>query len=176
MASHYLPPLHHRRAQVLRTDYNESLAATVALSLAYPTSHNLGPDACDLLGVVALFPQGIDEKHISWLSPTISNRNDEQLDTAHRQVARCFCEPSEVFVSAFLCSLNTERGVTLYITFTLPTKKQWFTNSSGQTLDALDMVFVICDKEYVFDGEPVGSTHPDVSSPMISMIGCPIKP
>ena len=42
------------RAQVLRTDYNESLAATIELSLASPrTFRNLGPDARDLLGVVA---------------------------------------------------------------------------------------------------------------------------
>jgi len=44
------------RTQALRTDYNESLAATIELSLASPTFHKLGPDARDLLGVVAFFP------------------------------------------------------------------------------------------------------------------------
>ena len=62
------------RAQVLRTDYNESLAATIELSLASPTFHNLGPDARDLLGVVAFFPQGVYEDNLDWLFPTISNR------------------------------------------------------------------------------------------------------
>ena len=62
------------RAQVLRTDYNESLAATIELSLASPTFHKLGPDARDLLGVVAFFPQGVDENNIDWFFPTISNR------------------------------------------------------------------------------------------------------
>ena len=64
------------RTQVLRTDYNESLAATIELSLASPTFRKLGPDARDLLGVVAFFPQGINENNLDWLFPTISNRND----------------------------------------------------------------------------------------------------
>ena len=62
------------RAQVLQTDYNKSLAATIELSLASPTFRSLGPNARDLLGVVAFFPQGIDEKNLEWLFPTISHR------------------------------------------------------------------------------------------------------
>ena len=64
------------RAQVLRADYNESLAATIELSLASPTFQKLGPDARDLLGVVAFFPQGVDEKNIDWLFPTIPDRKN----------------------------------------------------------------------------------------------------
>ena len=63
-----------QRAQVLRTDYNESLATTIELSLASPTFRNLGPHARDLLGVVAFFPQGIDENNLDWLFPTIPDR------------------------------------------------------------------------------------------------------
>ena len=63
-----------QRAQVLRTDYNESLAATIELSLASPTFRKLGPDARDLLGVIAFFPQGIDRNNLDWLFPTISDR------------------------------------------------------------------------------------------------------
>ena len=63
-----------QRSQVLQTDYNESLAATIELSLASPTFCNLGPHARDLLGVVAFFPQGIDENNLDWLFPTIPNR------------------------------------------------------------------------------------------------------
>jgi tetratricopeptide (TPR) repeat protein len=63
-----------QRAHVLQTDYNESLAATIELSLTSPTFHSLGPDARDLLGVVAFLPQGVNEKNLSWLFPTISNR------------------------------------------------------------------------------------------------------
>ena len=62
------------RTQVLRTDYNESLAATIELSLASPMFQKLGPDARDLLGVIAFFPQGVDENNLEWLFPGISNK------------------------------------------------------------------------------------------------------
>ncbi|KAF9782866.1 hypothetical protein BJ322DRAFT_180037 [Thelephora terrestris] len=62
------------RAQVLRTDYNESLEATIELSLASPTFRKLGPNARELLRVVAFFPKGINEKNLDWLFPTISDR------------------------------------------------------------------------------------------------------
>ena len=61
------------RTQVLRTDFNESLAATIELSLASPTFQGLGPEARDLLGVIAFFPQGIDKRNLDWLFPTISD-------------------------------------------------------------------------------------------------------
>ena len=65
-----------QRAQVLQTDYNESLAATIELSLSSPTFLSLGPNARDLLGVVAFFPQGVYERNLGWLFPDISNKNN----------------------------------------------------------------------------------------------------
>lgn len=58
---------------MLQTGHNKSLAALIELSLASPMFQGLGPDAQALLAVVAFFPQGINEKNLSWLFPTIHN-------------------------------------------------------------------------------------------------------
>ena len=60
-----------QRAQVLRTDHNQSLSATIELSLTSPTFRALGPGARELLGVVAFFPSGIDKNNFQWLFPAI---------------------------------------------------------------------------------------------------------
>ena len=65
-----------QRAKVLQAGYNKSLAATIELSLTSPTFFSLGPNARDLLAVVAFFPQGVDEKNLDWLFPTIPDRKN----------------------------------------------------------------------------------------------------
>jgi len=65
-----------QRTDVLQTEHNTSLAATIELSLASPLFQALGPDARGLLGVIAFFPQGVDEDNLQWLFPTIPNRTN----------------------------------------------------------------------------------------------------
>ena len=62
-----------QRTDVFHTRHNKSLAATIELSLASPMFQELGPDAREILGVTAFFPQGIDETKIEWLFPTVSD-------------------------------------------------------------------------------------------------------
>ena len=64
------------RTSMLSTHHRQSLAATIELSLASPMFQELGPDARELLGVIAFFPQGIDENNLEWLFPNLPDRTN----------------------------------------------------------------------------------------------------
>ena len=68
-----------QKVKVLKTGHG-SLAATIEVSLESPTFRELGPQAHKVLGVVAFFPQGVDEKKLDWLFPDILDR-ENILDT-----------------------------------------------------------------------------------------------
>ena len=62
-----------RRTGTLQTKHQTSLSTTIELSLASPLFKKLGPNARGLLGVIAFYPQGINEQNLNWLFPTISD-------------------------------------------------------------------------------------------------------
>ncbi|KAF9781749.1 hypothetical protein BJ322DRAFT_1111675 [Thelephora terrestris] len=158
-----------RQTGVLQTVHNNSLAATIELSLASPMFRELGPEARGLLGVVAFFPQGVDEKNLGWLFPAIPGINtifDKFciLSLAYRSGGfvtmlaplRDYLRPTNPTQSPLLCSTKD-----LYLTrlavvvdIDLPTfgETRWILSEDANVEHLLDVfTFIDANSEVIWD-------------------------
>ena len=149
-----------RRTSVLQTEHNISLAATIELSLASPLFQELGPRARALLGIVAFFPQGVDENNLDWLFPTISNRANIFdkfciLSLTYRNDGivtmlaplRDYLRPKDPTSSSLLCTTKesyfTRMSVTLNPNEADFAKTQWITSEDVNVEHLLDVFATI---------------------------------
>jgi len=65
-----------RRVSLLQIPYTPGLSAVIESSLSSPMFTSLGPDARDILGVIAILPQGVSEAELEWIFPTVSDIRD----------------------------------------------------------------------------------------------------
>ena len=79
-----------RRLSLLQTHHGRGLPAAIELSLKSPMFTRLGPDAKEILGIIAVLPQGVSEAELEWIFPTVSDVHDIVdtlciLSLSHRQ-------------------------------------------------------------------------------------------
>ena len=152
-----------RRTSVLQTQHSNSLAATIELSLASPMFQQLGPDARALLGIIAFFPQGVDENNFEWLFSTISNRTEVfdkfcVLSLAYRSNGfvtmlaplRDYLSPKDPKASPLLCETKecyfTRLSVTISPNEPNFEESRWITSDDVNVEHLLD-VFTTVDRD-----------------------------
>ena len=149
-----------RRTDLLQTDHNKSLAATIELSLSSSLFRDLGPHARDLLGIVAFFPQGVDENSVEWLFPTISGRENIfdkfcVLSLAYRNdgfitmlaPVRDYLSPKDPLSAPLLCSTKDRyfNRLSLFVKPGMPGSEQarWITSEDVNVEHLLDVFTTI---------------------------------
>ena len=157
-----------RQTGVLRNEHNESLAATIELSLSSPMFHNLGPDSRELLGVIAFFPQGINESNLDWLFPTIPNPTtilDKLcvLSLTHRSDGfitmlvplRDYLRPKQPLSSPLLCSTKESYFSRLLVDLDpkMPGfgETQWIVSEDANVEHLISVLASIDDSKGVWD-------------------------
>ena len=158
-----------RRTDVLRTEHQTSLAATIELSLASPLFRALGPDARGLLEVVAFYPQGVNENNLNWFFPTIPNVThifDKLciLSLIYRSNGfitmlaplRDYLRPNDPKLSPLICTTKERYFVRLAVEFdpNRPEFKdtQWFVTEDVNVEHLLDIfTFIDPDSDGVWD-------------------------
>ena len=155
-----------RRTSVLQTQHSNSLAAAIELSLASPMFQELGPDARALLGIVAFFPQGVDENNLEWLFPTISNRTDIFDKFCILSLAHCsngfytmlaplrdYLSPKDPMASPLLCA--TKERYFARLSIAIDPNEPNFEGSQWITLDDVNVEHLL-DVFTTFDADSEG--------------------
>ena len=156
-----------RRTSVLQTQHSNSLAATIELSLASPMFQALGPDARALLGIVAFFPQGVDENNLEWLFPTIPNRTDTFDTFCILSLAHCnngfytmlaplrdYLSPKDPMASPLLCA--TKERYFARLSIAIDPNEPNFQQSRWITSDDVNVEHLL-DVFTTFDANSMGS-------------------
>ena len=178
-----------RRVDVLQMQHNKSLAATIELSLASPMFQELGPDARGLLGVIAFFPQGIDEDNLEWLFPTISDRanifdNFCILSLTYRSHGsitmlaplRDYLRPKDPISSPLLCATK-ERYFSRLSVYVYPghpgfNEARWITSEDANVEHLLDVfTFVDADSGDAWDACGYFMGHLSWHKPQLIVLG-----
>ena len=179
-----------QRTGVLRTRYHGSLAATIEFSLRSPMFRDLGPQARDLLGVVAFFPLGVDENNLDWLFPSITDRKrifggfcllslthrDKGFTTMLAPLRDHLC-PKDPMSASLLCSVREHYFSRLSFsirtsTFSNDGPTAWIASEDVNVEHLLD-VFTSVDvnSESVWDACGHFITHLQLQKPRLPVLG-----